>query len=114
MLLRSAATDGWRLSATLLGRSSAERLGRRFLTLDQINIIAAKNYHPAKAFPGRITFFQADGIPYLYSISPRAGWGPFAAMGLEVVNVPEDAGISPSEQFARAVGVKLRACLEHV
>jgi thioesterase domain-containing protein/acyl carrier protein len=114
MVVRSATVDGWRVSTALLDQHAAKQIGQKLLKLDEINIAAAKNYFPTKVFPGQITFFRANGLPYLYSVSPRAGWGPLAAMGVENVDVRHDGPVPSTEEFASSIAAKLRACLEQL
>lgn len=114
MMTRSVITDAWRFSAKVFGKRFMERTGRALLTLDQINIAAAKAYNPKKVFPGTITFFLAEALPYLYAIPPQIGWGPFAADGIEIVNVPGESGHPAWEQFARTVAEKLNLRLEQI
>jgi thioesterase domain-containing protein len=111
MVTRSARTDAWRLAARVLKRNTAEQLGAAMLDVEHINIAAAKNYRPSGVFPGRILFFLTAEVPYLYSVSPQAGWNPLACEGIEIVNVSEsDAG--PLEaRFAKTVGDRLRLCI---
>lgn len=114
MMLRSAIVDTWRFSAPFFGKRLMERSGRALLTLDQINIAAAKSYVPEHVFPGRISFFQAEAIPYLYAISPQIGWAPFAVDGIEIVNVSAEPGQSTWEQFGKTVMEQLNVRLEQL
>jgi len=108
LLSRSLVTDAWLFSANFLKRESREKIARALLTLEQINIAAAKEYVPKSAFPGRITFFQAEGVPYIYSIPPEQGWSPFAAEGIEIIDVHNENGRPSDEEFARTVAKSLR------
>jgi thioesterase domain-containing protein/acyl carrier protein len=110
MVTRSVRTDAWRLSARILKRKTAEQLGAQVLDVEHINIAAAKNYRPSGVFPGRIVFFLAAEVPYLYSVSPQAGWNPLACDGIEIVNVSESDTDPLEARFAKAVGDRLRLC----
>jgi thioesterase domain-containing protein/acyl carrier protein len=108
MVMRSVKTDAWRLSARILKRETAEHLAEQMLDVEHINIAAAKNYQPTGVFPGRITFFLTKQVPYVYSISPEAGWSPLAAAGMEIVDVLEDAASPLEEMFAKTVCDRIR------
>ncbi len=111
MVTRSVRADAWRLSARVLKRKTAEQLGAQMLDVDHINIAAAKNYRPSGVFPGRIIFFLTAEVPYLYSVSPEAGWNPLACDGIELVNVSESDTDPIEARFAKTVGDRLRLCI---
>lgn len=108
MALRSLKTDAWRLASRVLPPQAAERLAEQMLDVGDINIAAAKDYQPRGIFPGRITFFLTQQVPYAYSPGPQAGWGPMATEGLEIVDIPEGTASTLEEQFAQTVCQRMR------
>ena len=108
MVMRTVQMDAWRLSARILKPETAERLAAKMLDVGHINIAAAKNYQPTEIFSGRITFFLTKQVPYAYSPSPEAGWGPRAAGGVEIVDIPEGRTSPLEERFAGTICDRIR------
>jgi len=57
------------------------------MTMGQINAQALARYQPA-VYPHRLTLFRAIEKPAAGRADPALGWGPLAAGGVEVVEVP--------------------------
>lgn len=109
LLLGSLRTDLWRVAAALTNRSWMERLGKRILNVGQINIAAAKEYHPRTLFAGRITFLISRRFPYLYSISPHEGWSRFATEGVNVVEIPDSEQVPFDLAMSQTLESEIRA-----
>lgn len=73
---------------------------------------SAKDYQPSGIFPGRITFFLTQQVPYAYSPGPEVGWSPVATDGVEIVDIPEETASTLEERFAQAVCERMRLSIE--
>lgn len=105
MITRSVNVGRWRVVARRAGRETAVHVD--VSDVAAINIAAAKNYVPRGFFAGRITFFVASTVPYLYAVPARAGWGAFATEGVEMVDIP-DQDCRLNEALAKSVSEKLK------
>jgi thioesterase domain-containing protein len=83
---------------------------RRWLSLGNLNILAAQAYNPTP-YAGRIILFVTEEVGSRYEIDPARGWGEFAADGIEVYPVAGDNLSLFDEGIAEALGEKLRFCL---
>ena len=98
----------WRM----LPQSFSGKSGRnqRFLSVKNINLLAAKIYQPGPS-PGRITFFSTAELSSLYSIDPKAGWMKLAEDGIEVYEVAGDHNSMFDPQHVDALAAELRLSL---
>jgi acyl transferase domain-containing protein/thioesterase domain-containing protein/acyl carrier protein len=84
---------------------------QRFLSVANINLLAAKTYQPGP-YPGRITFFSTAELSSRYSIDPKAGWMKLAEDGIEVHDVPgENKSMLRDPEYVDALAAELRLCL---
>jgi amino acid adenylation domain-containing protein len=108
MIQRSLRVDGWRAWAGLRGNQSSRETGKKLLSLEEINIAAAKSFHPIYVFPGRIILYLSPEIANVYPISPEAGWTKFAAEGVDKIYVPLDKMAWRGTPFVETVGGSLK------
>ena len=85
----------------------------RFLSVGDINVLAAKAYYPA-TYPGRVILFLTEEVASLYAIDPREGWRTLAGDGIEVHTVAGDNNSMFDARFVDALGEKLHTCLARV
>jgi thioesterase domain-containing protein/acyl carrier protein len=83
---------------------------QRFLSDENLNLVAAKTYQPIP-YPGRITFFSTGELSSRYSIDPKAGWMKLAEDGIEVHNIPGENKSMFRPQYVGALAAELRLCL---
>jgi amino acid adenylation domain-containing protein/non-ribosomal peptide synthase protein (TIGR01720 family) len=88
---------------------------RRYFERYWINIMAAHRYRPAP-YAGRLTLFRARhraDLPAEVQRDPALGWGPLAAGGVEVHEVPGNHFNLTQPPHVAALAERLRDCLEH-
>jgi thioesterase domain-containing protein/acyl carrier protein len=96
-----------------LARSSVVRAAKeaqRLLSVADINVSAAKAYHPG-AYPGQIILFLTEEATSLYAIDPRDGWMTLAGDGIEVHAVAGDNNSLFDARFVDALAEKLKSCI---
>jgi thioesterase domain-containing protein/acyl carrier protein len=80
-------------------------------TLEDANMLAASNYHPA-VYPGRLNLFRStDQSPYDCD-DAYLGWGHLIGGGIEVHHIPSDHVSMLQEPAVRSLAEKLRECLD--
>lgn len=92
---------------------SAEKGAERLLSVADINVSAAKAYHPG-AYPGRIILFLTEEAKSLYAIGAigaRDGWTALARDGIEVHTVAGDNNSMFDARFVDELAEKLKACI---
>jgi thioesterase domain-containing protein len=89
----------------------AEREAQGWLSIADINLLAAKAYDP-ETYPGRIIFFLTkDDATSLYATDPAGGWMALAEDGIEVCDFAGD-NMPPLRQAPNMeLAQKLKACL---
>ena len=80
------------------------------LSVADINVSAAKAYHPG-AYPGRVILFLTEEATSLYAIDPRDGWMALAGDGIEVHAVAGDNNSLFDARFVDALAEKLKSCI---
>jgi amino acid adenylation domain-containing protein len=103
LVQRTVAIEGSKIASKL----HANGRGTGSLNLEAINISAAKRFHPAYVFPGRITLFLSTEVAKVYPIAPADGWKRFASKGLEVIEVPLDEKGWRGTPFVETVGGRI-------
>jgi thioesterase domain-containing protein len=96
-----------------LARSSLARAAKgaqQLLRVADINVSAAKAYHPA-AYPGRIILFLTEEAMSLYAIDPRDGWLALAGDGIEVHALAGDNNSLFDARFIDGLAEKLKSCI---
>jgi thioesterase domain-containing protein len=83
---------------------------QRFLSNENLNLVAAKTYQPIP-YAGRITFFSTAELSSRYSIDPKTGWMKLAEDGIEVHNIPGENKSMFRPQYVGALAAELRSCL---
>jgi thioesterase domain-containing protein/acyl carrier protein len=89
---------------------SAAKGAQRLLSVADINVSAAKAYHPG-AYPGRIILFLTEEATSLYASDPRDGWMALAGDGIEVHAVAGDNNSLFDARFVEALAEKLKSCI---
>ena len=64
-----------------------------------------------KVYPGRITLFRSSAHLVGYNSVPQLGWGPLAADGVEMYEVPGHTGTMFYPPHVRTLAMQLRACM---
>ncbi len=87
-----------------------ERGARPLLSVADINVSAAKRYHPG-AYAGRVTLFLTEEVASLYATDPVEGWRSVAEGGIDVHDVAGDNNSMFDARFIGALAEKLHACI---
>jgi len=111
MLLQSFTRALWQ--ALPRANAGRDKIARRFLSRTNVNILAAKAYHPPP-YSGRIILFVTEDIGSRYVIDPRRGWGDLAMNGIEIHPVAGDNVSFFEEGNVETLAEKLRFCLARV
>jgi thioesterase domain-containing protein len=89
----------------------AEREAQEFLSIADINLLAAKAYDPG-AYAGRIIFFLTkDDETSLYATDPVNGWMALAEDGIEVYDFAGDDTPSLRHAPNTELAEKLKSCI---
>jgi len=112
MIERTIRVDAWRAWARLRGNQSSREVGKKVLHFEEINIAAAKSFHPAFVFPGRIRLYLSPDVANVYPISPEEGWKKFAAEGVDKIYVPLDKMAWRGTPFSETVGGSLKRFIQ--
>jgi len=103
LVRRTAVIEG----VEVLSKMRKNGNGARRLTLEAINIAAAKRFEPKFIFPGKITLFVSSEVARVYPIPPTEGWKAFASKGVEVIEVPLDDKGWRGTPFVQTVGGRI-------
>ena len=91
--------------------ASAGNGSRRLLSVGDLNVLAARAYHPA-AYPGRIILFLTEEVGSRYAIDPERGWSDLAEDGIELHPVAGDNVSFFHPDNIGTLADKLRFCIE--
>jgi thioesterase domain-containing protein/acyl carrier protein len=72
----------------------------------------ALNHYQPKAYPGRITLFQAQARPLFSLFYPELGWKRLALNGVEVKQIPGSHEGMFKEPYVQILAEELRRCIE--
>jgi thioesterase domain-containing protein len=93
--------------------AGAEEGARRLRSVANVNILAAKAYHPPR-YAGRINLFLTEEVGSRYAIDPARGWADLAAEGIEIYPVAGDNVSFLHSDIIGALAEKLRFCIARV
>jgi thioesterase domain-containing protein len=100
-----------RLNYMYSARSGAGTVASAARNVREINYVAAVNYK-VKKYPGRVTLFRVKDEPYDEPLPADLGWGPFAAGGLAIREIPGDHFHILNEPWLSALVAELTAALD--
>jgi thioesterase domain-containing protein len=100
----------WKMSARIR-RRLGQPLPRTLRSVEMVNIQAQRRYVP-QCYGGQLTLFRARERVIVSHPDPEMGWGPWAAGGVEIHEVPGDHITLLNEPHVQVLAERLNACLE--